>query len=72
MSSLDLHGMQPGDLIEYQRLSYASTARGTFQGWHPTDDGQVRLGVRHQHLGMDVIVDPQRVRLITRQRADSP
>ena len=72
MSSIDLRGMKPGDLVEYQRLSYHHTARGTFQGWHLTDDGQVRLVVRHQQLGMDIIVDPQRVRLITRPSEDSP
>lgn len=72
MSRIDLHGMKPGDLVEYQRLSYPSTARGTFQGWHPTNDGQVRPVVRHQQLGMDIIVDPQRVRLITRPSEDCP
>ena len=71
MSSIDLHGLKPGDLVEYQRLSYPSTACGTFQGWHATEDGQVFLVVRHQPLGMDIIVDPQRVRRITRPGQDS-
>ena len=71
MGSIDLQGMKPGDLVEYQCLSYASTACGTFQGWHPTDDGQ-RLVVRHQQMGMDILVDPERVMLITRQSEDTP
>ena len=71
MSTLDLTGMQPGDLVEYQRLSHTITAYGTFQGWHPSDDGQ-RLIVRHQQLGMDILVDPERVMLITRQSEAPP
>ena len=66
MSSIDVQGMKPGDLVEDQRLSYTSTARGTFQGWRPTGDGQ-HLVVRQQPLGMDILVDPERVMLITRQ-----
>ena len=71
MSTIDLKGMQPGDLVEYQRLSHTITACGTFLGWHPTGDGQ-RLVVRHQQLGMDILVDPGRVMLITRPSEAPP
>ena len=50
MSSIDLKGIKPGDLVEYQRPGQNTRARGTFQGWHSTDDGQVRLVVRIQQL----------------------
>lgn len=70
MSTIDLKGIKLGDLVEYQRPSQNTTAHGTFQGWHPTDDGQVRLIVRNQQFGMDILVDPKRVTLITRQRED--
>jgi hypothetical protein len=72
MSTIDLKGMQPGDLVEYQRLSHTLTACGIFLGWHPTDDGQVRLIVRNQPLGMDILVDPRHVTLITRQSETPP
>ena len=71
MSRIDLQGMRPGDLVEYQRLSHTTTARGTFQGWHPTSDGQ-RLVVRNRQLGLDILVKPQRVLVISRQSEASP
>ena len=68
MSSLDLKDIKRGDLVEYQRLSHTTTACGTFQDWYSTSDCQIRLIVRNLELGMDILVDPKQVTLITRQR----
>ena len=65
MSRIDLKRLQPGDLVEYQQLVANHTARGTFQRWHSTDDGQARLIVRSQQVGIDFSVNPKRVVSIT-------
>ncbi len=66
MSSINLKGLNPGDLVEYQQPRSTHPASGTFQRWHATDDGQARLIVRSQQVGIDCSVDPKRVVSITR------
>lgn len=66
MNRIDLKSLQPGDVVEYQQPILTTPARGTFQRWHSTDDGQARLLVHNQPLGMDLSVDPKRVLTITR------
>jgi hypothetical protein len=51
VSSINLKGLNPGDLVEYQQPFSTSTTHGIFQRWHSTDDGQARLIVRSQQLG---------------------
>jgi hypothetical protein len=65
MSSINLKGLKPGDLVEYQQPLSTSTTQGIFQRWHSTDDDQARLIVRSQQLGIDCSVDPKRVISIT-------
>jgi hypothetical protein len=72
MSRNDLKGLQPGDRIAYQQPLSKTTACGTFQGWHFTDDGQARLLVHHQQWGINLSVDPKRVVSITHQNEDHP
>jgi len=70
MSRIDLKSLKPGNVVDYQQPLSKHAARGTFQRWHSTDDGQARLLVHSQQLGFDVSVDPQRVISITRQSED--
>ena len=67
MNRFDLKNIAPGDLVEYEQPISHSTARGTFQRWHATDDGQARLMVHSQQGGLDLSVDPKRVISVTRQ-----
>jgi hypothetical protein len=67
MNHLDLKGLTRSDLVEYQRPSHTTTACGTFQGWYSTSDGVVRLIARNLELGLDILVDPQRVIDVTLQ-----
>lgn len=68
MSHIDLKDIKTGDLVEYQQQPISTTpARGTFQCWHSTDDGQARLMMGSQRWGMDLSVAPQRVLSIPRQ-----
>jgi hypothetical protein len=68
MHRRDLKNLQPGDVVEYQQPLSTTPSRGTFQRWHSIDDGQTRLLVRSQPLGMDLSIDPGRVLTFTRSR----
>ena len=65
MNRMDLKNLQPGDMVEYQQSLSTTPARGAFQRRHSTDDGQARLLVRSQPLGMALSIDPKRVLTIT-------
>ena len=66
MNRMDLKKLQPGDVVEYQQPLSTTSSCGTFQRWHSIDDGQTRLLVRSQPLGMDLSIDPRRVLTFTR------
>ena len=66
MNRMDLKNLQPGDVVEYQQPLSTAPALGMFQRWHSIDDGQTRLLVRSQPLGMDLSIDPKHVLTITR------
>jgi hypothetical protein len=72
MSTLDLKGIKPGDLAEYQQPASKSPLRGTFQHWHSTADGQARLLVHSHQLGIDIQLNPRRIISITHQSEGSP
>ena len=66
MNRRDLKHLQPGGVVEDHQPLSTTLSRGTFQHWHSIDDGQTRLLVRSQPLGMDCSMDPRQVLTSTR------